>query len=177
MKKYCRLFLGIHSHTASGHPSCRDAHVPSEGGYRKRPVRRLQAAFLTTALVATLASPLAYATDEGKAQVPHHAATSTAPTSPAEDMAPVDMKAYLQDMQATLLKMHDLSHKIQQTKNAKERGKLKDEHLRLMGQHMEMVSPLMMQMMMGTGSHGGDMEADEESADQAPAIESPPHKH
>ena len=35
----------------------------------------------------------------------------------------------------------------------------------------------MMQMMMGAGSHDGDMEADEESTDQAPATESPPHKH
>ena len=137
--------------------------------------RRLQAALLT----ALLSSPLAYAADENTGHAQHHphgaATAETAPT--AEDMAPVDMKKYLQDMQATLLKMHDLSHKIQQTKNAKEREKLKDEHLQLMGRHMEMVAPLMMQMMMGAGSHDGDMEADEESTDQAPATESPPHKH
>jgi len=132
--------------------------------------RGLQAALL----IALLSSPLAYAAD-GNKDHPQPAATAAAP--PAEDMAPVDMKKYLQDMQATLLKMHDLSHKIQQTKNAKQREKLKDEHLQLMGRHMEMVAPLMMQMMMGAGSHEGDMEADEETADQAPAAESPPHKH
>ena len=136
--------------------------------------------WLQTALLTTLlSSPLAYAADENKdhaQQHPHAAATAEA-APPAEDMAPVDMKKYLQDMQTTLLKMHDLSHKIQQTKNAKAREKLKDEHLQLMGRHMEMVAPLMMQMMMGAGSHDGDMEADEESTDQAPATESPPHKH
>ncbi len=143
--------------------------------------RGLQAAFLTTALVSFLTSPLAYAADENKGHTQHHPAASAAATSPAaeatppaEDMAPVDMKKYLQEMQATLLKMHDLSHKIQQTKNAKEREKLKDEHLQLMGRHMEMVAPLMMQMMMGAGSHDGDMEADEEPADQAPGAEIPP---
>lgn len=162
MKKHHWLFLCIHAHTALGHPA-----------------RRLQTAFLATALIATLASPLAYAADENKDHAPHppHGATNAEAAPPAEDMAPVDMKKYLQDMQAALLKMHDLSHKIQQTKNTKEREKLKDEHLQLMGQHMEMVSPLMMQMMMGSGSHDGDMEADEESADLAPATESPPHKH
>ena len=137
--------------------------------------RGLQAALLT----AILSSPLVYAADESKDHAQHHphGAAPAEAAPPAEDMAPVDMKKYLQDMQATLLKMHDLSHKIQQTKNAKEREKLKDEHLQLMGRHMEMVAPLMMQMMMGAGSHDGDMEADEESTDQAPATESPPHKH
>ena len=133
----------------------------------------------TALLTATLSSPLAYAADENTGHTQHHphgAATAEA-APPAEDMAPVDMKKYLQDMQAILLQMHDLSHKIQQTKNAKEREKLKDEHLQLMGRHMEMVAPLMMQMMMGAGSHNGDMEADEESTDQAPSTESPPHKH
>lgn len=136
---------------------------------------RLQTALLTT----LLSSPLAYAADENKGHTPHHphAAATTEAAPPAEDMAPVDMKKYLQEMQATLLKMHDLSHKIQQTKNAREREKLRDEHLQLMGRHMEMVAPLMMQMMMSAGPHDGDMEADEESADQAPATENPPHKH
>ena len=137
--------------------------------------RGLQAAFLTTALASFLTSPLAYAADENKGHAQHHPAASVAEaTPPAEDMAPVDMKKYLQEMQATLLKMHDLSHKIQKTRNAKEREKLKDEHLQLMGRHMEMVAPLMMQMMMGSGSHDGDMEADEEPADQAPSVEIPP---
>ena len=137
--------------------------------------RGLQAVLLT----AILSSPLVYAADESKDHAQHHphgAATAEA-APPAEDMTPVDMKKYLQDMQAALLRMHDLSHKIQQTKNAKAREKLKDEHLQLMGRHMEMVAPLMMQMMMGAGGHDGDMEADEESTDQAPAAESPPHKH
>ena len=132
--------------------------------------RGLQAVLLT----AILSSPLAYAADENKDHAPHHphGAAPTEAASPAEDMAPVDMKKYLQDMQATLLKMHDLSHKIQQTKNAKEREKLKEEHLQLMGRHMEMVAPLMMQMMMGAGAHEGDMEADEGTAE----AETPPDK-
>ena len=134
----------------------------------------------TTLLTMLLSSPLAYAADENKDHAQHHPqAAATAETAPpAEEMAPVDMKKYLQEMQATLLKMHDLSHKIQQTKNAKAREKLKDEHLQLMGRHIEMVAPLMMQIMMGSGSHDGDMEADtEESADPAANAESPPHKH
>lgn len=132
--------------------------------------RGLQAVLLT----AILSSPLAYAADENKDHAPHHphGAAPAEAASPAEDMAPVDMKKYLQDMQATLLKMHDLSHKIQQTKNAKEREKLKEEHLQLMGRHMEMVAPLMMQMMMGAGAHEGDMEADEGTAE----AETPPDK-
>lgn len=137
--------------------------------------RGLQAVLLT----AILSSPLVYAADESKDHTQHHphGAAPAEAAPPAEDMAPVDMKKYLQDMQAALLRMHDLSHKIQQTKNAKAREKLKDEHLQLMGRHMEMVAPLMMQMMMGAGGHDGGMEADEESTDQAPAAESPPHKH
>ena len=137
--------------------------------------RGLQAVLLT----AILSSPLVYAADESKDHAQHHphGAAPAEAAPPAEDMAPVDMKKYLQDMQAALLRMHDLSHKIQQTKNAKAREKLKDEHLQLMGRHMEMVAPLMMQMMMGAGGHDGDMEADEKSTDQAPAAESPPHKH
>lgn len=125
--------------------------------------RGLQAVLLT----AILSSPLAYAADESKDHAPHHphGAAPAEAAPPAEDMAPVDMKKYLQDMQATLLKMHDLSHKIQQTKNVKEREKLKEEHLQLMGRHMEMVAPLMMQMMMGAGAHEGDMEADEGTAE------------
>lgn len=131
-----------------------------------------------TLLAALLSSPLAQAADEGSSHGhPPQASATTETTPPAEEMAPVDMKKYLQEMQDTLLKMHDLSHKIQQTKNAREREKLKDEHLQLMGKHIEMVAPLMMQMMMGSASHGGDMEADEESTDQAPDTASPPHKH
>ena len=137
----------------------------------------IKGAFLTSALTSLLISPLAYAADEDKDHVQHHPAANTEAAPPAEDMAPIDMKKYLQDMQATLLKMHDLSHKIQQAKNAKEREKLKEEHLQLMGRHMEMVSPLMMQMMMGAGSHDGEIEAHEDSADQTPATENPPHKH
>lgn len=137
--------------------------------------RGLQAVLLT----AILSSPLVYAAGESKDHAQHHphGAAPAEAAPPAEDMAPVDMKKYLQDMQAALLRMHDLSHKIQQTKNAKAREKLKDEHLQLMGRHMEMVAPLMMQMMMGAGGHDGGMEADEKSTDQAPAAESPPHKH
>jgi hypothetical protein len=132
--------------------------------------RGLQAVLLT----AILSSPLAYAADESKDHAQHHphGAASAEAAPPAEDMAPVDMKKYLQDMQATLLKMHDLSHKIQQNKNAKEREKLKEEHLQLMGRHMEMVAPLMMQMMMGAGAHEGDMEADEGTAE----AQTPPDK-
>ena len=134
--------------------------------------RGLQAALLT----AILSSPLVYAADESKDHPQHHphGAAPAEAAPPAEDMAPVDMKKYLQDMQTTLLKIHDLSHKIQQTKKVKEREKLKEEHLQLMGRHMEMVAPLMMQMMMGAGAHDGDTEADEESADQVPDAGTPP---
>lgn len=132
---------------------------------------------MLTLLAISLSSPIVYATDAVKDPASHHPQTAPADAPPSEEMVQVDMKKYLQEMQATLLKMHDLSHKIQQTKNAKEQEKFKDEHLQLMGRHMEMVAPLMMQMMMGSGGHGGEMGEEEESADQAPNAESPPHKH
>lgn len=46
-------------------------------------------------------------------------------------------------MQDSMLKMHEMMHKIMQTGDPREREKLKQEHLRLMRDHMEMMSGMM----------------------------------
>lgn len=49
-------------------------------------------------------------------------------------------------MQDSMLKMHEMMHKIMQTSDPQEREKLKQEHLRMMRDHREM-----MRGMMGSG--------------------------
>lgn len=46
-------------------------------------------------------------------------------------------------MQDSMLKMHEMMHKIMQTSDPQEREKLKQEHLRLMRDHMEMMGGMM----------------------------------
>lgn len=67
----------------------------------------------------------------------------------------VDIKKYMRKMQDTMLAMHSLAHKIEREKNPKNLEKLKKEHMILMGKHMEMMIPFMMQMMMEE-PHGND---------------------
>lgn len=106
-------------------------------------------------LMAALSSPLAFAEENPHAHNHGHPQTeaSNIPSEQGEVMQ-MDIKKYMQKMQDTMLKMHGLAHKIQQTKNPKEREKFKEEHLQMMGKHMEMMMPLMMQMMMA--SHGAE---------------------
>ncbi len=81
----------------------------------------------------------------------------------------VDIKKYMQKMQDTMLALHSLAHKIEREKNPKNLEKLKKEHMILMGKHMEMMIPFMMQMMME--SHN----ADEDMGNNTP--QGNPHNH
>ena len=60
----------------------------------------------------------------------------------------------MQQMQQSMLKMHDLMHQIQAAKTPEERQKLKQQHLQMMQAHTQMMMPMMMQ---GMGGQGGMM--------------------
>lgn len=57
-------------------------------------------------------------------------------------------------MQESMLKMHDLMHRLQAAKSPEERQKLQQEHLQLMQAHMKEMMPMMMHGM-GGGMTGG----------------------
>lgn len=68
-------------------------------------------------------------------------------------------KENTRQMQDQMLKMHDLMHRIQASKDPAEREKLRQEHARLMNEQMQMMMSMMMgnQGKMGHGMNGGGM--------------------
>ncbi|MDX1252448.1 MAG: hypothetical protein IDH49_09430 [Gammaproteobacteria bacterium] len=127
----------------------------------------LYATFLTLAL----SSPLAFAEENAPSHNHVHPQTEAGkPPSAQEEAMKVDIRKYMQKMQDTMLAMHSLAHKIEREKNPKNLEKLKKEHIILMGKHMEMMIPFMMQMMMESHGANGGME------DNAPAQQNP-HNH
>jgi hypothetical protein len=58
----------------------------------------------------------------------------------------VDMDKSMQEMQDSMLKMHDLMNRILQAKDPEEVQRLKQEHLQLMKEHMQMMHERMPMM-------------------------------
>lgn len=114
----------------------------------------LPAALLTLAL----SSPLAFAEENAPSHNHVHPQTEAGKPPAQEEAMKADIRKYMQKMQDTMLALHSLAHKIEREKNPKNLEKLKKEHMILMGKHMEMMIPFMMQMMME--SHGNDAGGD-----------------
>lgn len=120
-----------------------------------------------------LLAPVAFA--QGPQTMEAHAPTAEGAVHPPAAM-PMDMdmnaeiQKHMQHMQANVLRMHDLMHKIQATKAPKERAKLTQEHLELMNENMDMMVPMMMHMMMSGDSEEGEEgeEEGEDAGDSAP---------
>jgi hypothetical protein len=58
----------------------------------------------------------------------------------------MDMDKSMQEMQDSMLKMHDLMNRILQAKDPQEIQRLKQEHLQLMKEHMQMMHERMPMM-------------------------------
>ncbi len=88
------------------------------------------------ALLATLllSTPLIWAQE---AHDPDHAA------KPATTMTEEDKHQHMHKMQEKMLQMHEQMHKITQSKDAKEREKLTQEHVQMMKDHMAMMHGMM----------------------------------
>ena len=63
--------------------------------------------------------------------------------------------ANMQQMQQSMMKMHELMHQIQSAKTPAEREKLQQQHMQMMQSHMQMMMPMMMQGMGGQGGTSG----------------------
>lgn len=62
--------------------------------------------------------------------------------------------AKMQQMQQSMMKMHDLMHQMQNAKTPEERQKLQQEHMKAMQSHMQMMMPMMQGMGGMMGGHG-----------------------
>ncbi len=81
--------------------------------------------------------------------------------APARDAkAPMGAGMPMAPMQANMMKLHDLMHRIHDAKDPQEREKLMQEHMRLMQEHMKTMQGAMggcMGGMMGGDAKGGTM--------------------
>lgn len=85
-----------------------------------------------------LISPLSlpsFAAEGQEAHARHHPEGQKTPAT----MSEMEMDKSMQNMQDSMLKMHELMNRILQAKDPQEIQRLKQEHLQLMNEHMQMM--------------------------------------
>lgn len=93
---------------------------------------------ITLAGLATfaLSTPAAFAAEPDHAE--HHPENTPAPSASTPAQSPAMPMPDLKEMQAHMLRMHEIMNRIVTTKDPKKRQKLMDEHLRMLQQEMTM---------------------------------------
>ncbi|HWO99708.1 MAG TPA: hypothetical protein VNL74_03685 [Methylococcus sp.] len=92
-------------------------------------------------LTSSLSLP-SFAAEGQKAHAQHHPEGQKTPATTSE----TDMDKSMQDIQDSMLKMHDLMNRILQAKDPQEIQRLKQEHLQLMKERMQLMHECMPMM-------------------------------